>query len=154
MNLSHLWLIVPVAMACVVGAVVFALLTRRKRPKSFAPPKANNRDNWDEHEDSFADRRNSLRREGQPVRIHLASPTIRGGQGEGYVLDRSTGGLRVAVQIPIPAGTMLQVKAANAPDTVPWVTIVVRSCCNGGQHFELGCEFDRTPPWNVLLLFG
>ena len=153
MNLTHLWLLVPVALACVVGVVLFTILTRR-RAKRFKLPKGAKRDNWDEHEDSFADRRNSLRREGQPVRIHLASPTIRGGQDEGFVLDRSTGGLRVAVQVPIPAGTMVQVKAANAPDTVPWVTIVVRSCRNGGEHYELGCEFDRTPPWNVLLLFG
>ena len=48
----------------------------------------------------------------------------------------------------------MQVRAANAPETTPWVSVIVRSCRNAGQHFEVGCEFDRTPPWNVLLLFG
>jgi len=52
-----------------------------------------------------------------------------------------------------PGGTM-QVRAHNAPDTTPWVTVVIRSCRNTGKHFEVGCEFDQTPPWNVLLLFG
>jgi hypothetical protein len=32
--------------------------------------------------------------------------------------------------------------------------MAVRNCRDAGQHFELGCEFERTPPWNVLLLFG
>ena len=22
------------------------------------------------------------------------------------------------------------------------------------EFFEIGCEFEKTPPWNVLLLFG
>ena len=35
-----------------------------------------------------------------------------------------------------------------------WVAVVVRNCKPTGTLFELGCEFEATPPWNVLLLFG
>ncbi len=32
--------------------------------------------------------------------------------------------------------------------------LVVRSCRKNGEFYEIGCEFEKTPPWNVLLLFG
>ncbi len=54
----------------------------------------------------------------------------------------------------VAPGTLIQVIADNAPDTIPWVTAVVRSCKPKEKQFELGCEFETTPPWNVLLLFG
>jgi len=53
----------------------------------------------------------------------------------------------------VVGGTML-VRADNAPDTIPWVTVIIRSCRQVGNHYEVGCEFDKTPPWHVLLLFG
>jgi hypothetical protein len=58
------------------------------------------------------------------------------------------------MQAVIAPGTTLQVKAVNAPDTIGFVTVIVRSCRKNGDHFEVGCEFEKTPPWNVLLLFG
>ena len=146
---------VPIVVGCLVGTVSLRFLGRRllrakraraPRPRTVAP--------GDEFEESFANRRSSVRRDGVPVQVVLTSPTLRSGQSGGYVLDRSTGGLRVAVTAAIPAGSVLQVRAGNAPDTVPWVTILVRSCRDTGPHYELGCEFERTPPWNVLLLFG
>ena len=104
---------------------------------------------------SFADRRTSTRREGgNPVKVVLASPVFKSGTHTGYVLDRSTGGLRMVASTGMPVGTSVQVRAAHAPDETPWVTILVRSCKPHGKGFEMGCEFDRTPPWNVLLLFG
>ncbi|QEG26270.1 PilZ domain protein [Gemmata obscuriglobus] len=112
--------------------------------------------NWDPPEQSYADRRAATRREGQPVRVLLAAATFRNGAGDGYVIDRSTGGLKLATQSALPPGSLVQVRAVDAPDTIGFVTLVVRSCRkNGAQdYFELGCEFEQTPPWNVLLLFG
>ncbi len=103
---------------------------------------------------SFGDRRNSLRREGQPVLVHIASPAFHGATRDGWILDRSTGGLRIQIESQVAPGTALQVIAENAPDTTPWVTAIVRSCKPVDRQFELGCEFETTPPWNVLLLFG
>lgn len=109
---------------------------------------------WAPPEQSYADRRGTVRRDGQPVRVVLFSPVLGKGMSDGFVLDRSTGGLRIAVSAAVPVGGTLEVKAANAPDTVGFVTVVVRSCRKNGDHFEVGCEFEKTPPWNVLLLFG
>lgn len=109
---------------------------------------------WEEHDRSRADRRNSIRREGAPVRVYVTSPVLRGQAQTGWVMDRSTGGLRLALRTALPPGSFIQVRTENAPDTVPWVTLVVRSCKDLGEHFELGCAFEQTPPWNVLLLFG
>ena len=84
----------------------------------------------------------------------VTSPALKNEVASGYVLDRSTGGLRLALTVAVASGITLQVRADNAPDNTPWVTVLVRNCRHAGQHYELGCEFDKTPPWNVLLLFG
>jgi hypothetical protein len=109
---------------------------------------------WEPPEHSYADRRGAVRREGTVVRVLLAAPPFRNGVGEGFVLDRSTGGLRIAVTTPLEPGITVQVRATNAPETVGFVGVLVRSCRKTGEFFELGCEFEKTPPWNVLLLFG
>jgi hypothetical protein len=153
---QQLLISILVAVGLLVGLGILGFFTLRKRkPKGIRVPRdrAEDRD-WEDHEYSFANRRASVRRDGLPVQVNLTSPTLRGGRNGGYVLDRSTGGLRVAVTAAIPAGTVLQVRADNAPDTVPWVGILVRSCRDTGPYFELGCEFEKTPPWNILLLFG
>ncbi len=109
---------------------------------------------WEPAGQSYADRRGAVRREGQPVRVVLAASTFRNGVCDGYVIDRSTGGLKIASQSAVAPGSTLQVRAVDAPDTVGFVTLLVRSCRKTDDHFELGCEFEKTPPWNVLLLFG
>ncbi|MFO0804533.1 MAG: PilZ domain-containing protein [Gemmataceae bacterium] len=109
---------------------------------------------WAPPEQSYADRRGAVRREGAPVRVLLSSTTFRNGVNDGYVVDRSTGGLRILIQSAIAPGSTMQVKAVNAPDNIGFVTVIVRSCRKNSDHFELGCEFEKTPPWNVLLLFG
>jgi hypothetical protein len=110
--------------------------------------------NWAPPEQSYADRREAIRREGTPVRVLLASPTFRNGMSDGFILDRSTGGLRVAMSIAMAPGSTMQVRAVNAPDTIGFVTVIVRSCRKTDDFFIIGCEFEKTPPWNVLLLFG
>jgi hypothetical protein len=110
--------------------------------------------NWTPPEQSYADRREAVRREGAPVRVLLASPTFRNGVSDGFVLDRSTGGLRVAMSLAMAPGSTMQVRAANAPDTIGFVTVIIRSCRKKPEFYEIGCEFEKTPPWNVLLLFG
>ena len=109
---------------------------------------------WEPPEHSYADRRGAVRREGTVVRIVMAAPAFRNGVGEGFVLDRSTGGLRIAVTTPLEPGLIVQVRAANAPETVGFVGVHIRSCRKNGDFYEIGCEFEKTPPWNVLLLFG
>lgn len=109
---------------------------------------------WEPPEQSYADRRGSARREGAPVRVTLSAPSFRNSTSDGFVVDRSTGGLRIAMQTAMAPGSTMQVRAVNAPDNIGFVTVIVRNCKKSGDFFEIGCEFEKTPPWNVLLLFG
>ena len=149
----------PIAAGCGVGLLALALLSARgrsSRPEA-APvlaPRPAGGDPGEPDDPSLANRRGAHRREGAPVRVMLSAPALRNKAHSGYVLDRSTGGLRIASSVELSAGSPLQVRAEHAPETTPWVTVIVRNCRNAGQHYELGCEFDQTPPWNVLLLFG
>jgi hypothetical protein len=145
---------------CISTAFRAAFYRRELNPEKFASsggPKPSLNDkalNWEPLEQSYADRRGSVRREGQPVRVTLAATVFRNGVADGYVIDRSTGGLKIAAQVAVAPGSTLQVRAVDAPDTVGFVTLIVRSCRKADDHFEFGCEFEKTPPWNVLLLFG
>lgn len=123
-------------------------------PSAGNPPKNEKALNWAPPEQSYADRRGSVRREGVPVRVLLSSPSFRNGVADAFVVDRSTGGLRFVSETAIAPGSALQVRAVNAPDTVGFVTVIVRSCRKEADNFIIGSEFDKTPPWNVLLLFG
>ncbi len=109
---------------------------------------------WVGWEPSAGDRRSSLRRGGQAVPVKVAAPLFRGGLIDGYVIDRSTGGLCIALSCAVPTGTILKVRAVHAPDTVDFVNVIVRNCRQNKEIYEVGCEFEQTPPWNVLLLFG
>ncbi len=147
---------VPYAAGLAAGALVLiAIVYRRRSGPDFlpAPPPSRSSD-WEIPQTSFGERRTSIRREGQAVKVMLSSPTFKRGVDSGYVVDRSTTGLRIAMGLAMAPGSTMQVRAHNAPDTIPWVTVVVRNCRNAGKHYEIGCEFDKAPPWNVLLLFG
>jgi hypothetical protein len=160
----------PVATGGAVAVLVLTTLClmslRRRKPEGLDPAAVaaatpapspgleENVLNWSPPEQSYADRRGSTRREGPPVRVILSSPTFRNGVTDGFVLDRSTGGLRITMSTGIAPGSTMGVRAVNAPDTIGFVTVIIRSCRKSGDFFEIGCEFEKTPPWNVLLLFG
>jgi hypothetical protein len=160
MNLSQLlsaeWMpyLLPGLIVVATGLMVTLLLVNRKRDGGLKPPKLKPPEGSAAVTASASDRRTSLRRDGQAVEVVVQSPAFKGGAAAGYVVDRSTGGLRLVLSTGMAAGTALQVRAKHAPDTIPWVTVLVRSCRQSDDHFELGCEFEKTPPWNVLLLFG
>ncbi|MCU0702513.1 MAG: PilZ domain-containing protein [Fimbriiglobus sp.] len=159
MNLSDLFssnflpYTLPALIVLATALMVLLLLVGRRRENALKKPKL--KGSTSEIVASTAsDRRASLRREGKAVEVVVMSPAFKSGEAPGYVLDRSTGGLRLALATGMAAGTALQVRAKHAPDNTPWVTVLVRSCRPNDEHFELGCEFEKTPPWNVLLLFG
>jgi hypothetical protein len=145
----------PVLVALAVTLVVFLLFRgQRKKKLALASLAEGGKSSWVTDPGSLSDRRSSLRREGTPVKILATSPAFENGTNPGYVLDRSTSGLKLALEAGMATGSSMQVRAAHAPDSTPWVTVIVRNCKDTGEHFEMGCEFEKTPPWNVLLLFG
>jgi hypothetical protein len=111
---------------------------------------------WEDYDPRrrYGDKRTSNRRQGGFVPLFLSSPAFTGGVCVGVVLDRSTGGLRIASEVEVRPGQPLNVIAEAAPPGTPWVAVTVRNCTKERNRFILGCEFATTPPWNVLLLFG
>lgn len=102
------------------------------------------------------ERRKSIRRTGMPTPIQIMDfkAARRPKPIDAYVLDRSSGGLRLAVEQPYPVGTMLKARPINAPAEFDWISIVVRSCRDSNDYFELGCQFEGELALNQLLMFG
>lgn len=154
LSAEHLPYVLPAAIVLATALIVVLLLVGRKRAvRVKLPPRRPAGPDLDFGQ-SPADRRNSVRRDGAPVEVVVTSPAFKSGTNNGYVLDRSTGGMKLALAAGMAPGGALQVRARHAPDTTPWVTVIVRSCRPTGEYYEIGCEFEQTPPWNVLLLFG
>src|SRR5262249_20881788 len=76
-------------------------------------------------EGSATERRSAFRREGQHVRVFITDAAAEGQPIEGWVLDRSVGGVCLSVTRQIPIDTLLSIRACNAPDTIPWTQIRV-----------------------------
>ena len=102
------------------------------------------------------ERRRAIRRGGLPTPILVvdAKAGKRAKATEAYVLDRSTGGLRLALEKGFPAGSALLAKPGNAPEGFDWVKLVVRNCREVGDYFELGCQFETDLELSRLLMFG
>src|SRR5205807_1624549 len=101
----------------------------------------------------LAERRSSLRRPGNPVAVLVASAQASTQPWEGWVIDRSRGGLRLAVPKPMAVGTLLKVRTTHDPECAPWVQLRVQRCRPRDGVWVLGCQFVQLPPINVLLLF-
>jgi hypothetical protein len=99
-------------------------------------------------------RRTSRRRWGNPTEVFLNSP-LWSKQVHGLVINRSLTGLAVFVDVEIQAGTVLKVRAVEAPYYVPWVDIEIKHCKKVGRNFIMGCQYRYEDiPWNVRVWFG
>jgi hypothetical protein len=103
---------------------------------------------------SVTERRCSLRRKGSLVEVQVSDEPATREPVKAWVFDRSMGGLGLLLDDEVTVGTVLSLRARNAPRSTPWVQVAVRSCKKDSAGYEVGCEFLRTPPWNILLLFG
>ena len=97
------------------------------------------------------------RRHGNPVEVYVAPPDDKEHPGVGSVLDRSMGGMRLALYHEIAVGTILAIHPVRADEMVPWVELEVRSCKPSTEMpglFEVGCQYVKSPPYSIQLLFG
>jgi hypothetical protein len=99
------------------------------------------------------DRRASPRREGQEIEVWVTD-TSEAIPCLGYVRNRSIGGLCLSVPQPFLEGTLIRVKPRHSSDASLWIPMIVRKCRANRGSWELGCQFQQTPSYNVLLLFG
>ena len=136
--------------ALVVGRV---LLGRRRQPKAAPGPEGGGHDPF--VQGSTTEQRQAHRRsQGCPVEVLLAGDAIpEAAPWRGWVVDRSVGGLRLAVPGLLAEGAVVAVRPAAAADA-PWTEVEVRSCQAVKDGWEVGCRFLKTPPYAVLLLFG
>jgi PilZ domain len=98
-------------------------------------------------------KRTGRRRWGNPTEVHIRS-TLWVGRLHGLVVNRSTGGLGIFLDVEIPPGTPLQLRAAEAPGNVPAIEAEVRHCRKVGKGFLFGCQFSDDVPWNARVWFG
>ena len=100
------------------------------------------------------ERRTAARRGGHAITVDLHDPDDKLPQQQGYVLDRSVGGLCLLVPNAVPVGSVWKVRPCNAPRTTPPVRVEVKSCAAAENEWKLGCQFEKTPSYAVLLMFG
>jgi hypothetical protein len=154
----------PYAVFWVPGLVFFAIvgsifwLMRREARLAMAPAAQ-----ADDHAvkplivHSPAEQRIAFRRQGNPVPIHVAAPDDKTNPETGCVLDRSVGGMRLALYHEVAPGVVLSIRPVHADNIVPWVDLEVRSCRISAEmsgQFEVGCQYVKSPPYSIQLLFG
>jgi hypothetical protein len=142
---------VATGLTLVAGRWLFARRAPRPTPRSQAG-EASRPDPF-EHGSSTEQRR-ALRRSGNPVEVLVSDAEVTAEPVPGWVLDRSVGGVCLALSDEVAAGTVLSLRPRQAPPGTPWVRAEVRTCKKAQDQFEVGCQFVRTPPWSILLLFG
>ncbi|HEX4588395.1 MAG TPA: PilZ domain-containing protein [Gemmataceae bacterium] len=96
--------------------------------------------------------RAAYRRPGNPVAVRLTNAFDQ--LCLGLVLDRSSAGVRLAVDGPLDIGRTFLVLPDLAPAGTGPVEVEVRWCEEQSDHYQVGCRFTSPLPVTVLLLFG
>ncbi len=151
--------VIPVIGLLAAGFTFFAgrwaLRRRRNRPPVPPPPAEPASPDYDPFDQgSLTERRRALRRKGNSVEVLVGEGESPAEPVRGWVIDRSTGGLCLLLSEEVASGTVLSVRPRTAPPETPWVRVEVRRCKKVRSGYEVGCRYERTPPWAVLLLFG
>jgi hypothetical protein len=100
------------------------------------------------------EQRGTPRRKGNPVGIDITDAQAKGEPFHAVVVNRSAGGLCLETDRPIEVATIVSLRVVNAPVTVPWIQVQIRSCRPEVNNWILGCQFVKPPPWSIMLLFG
>jgi hypothetical protein len=100
------------------------------------------------------EKRKHLRRHGRPVDILITKAPDTAPPEKGEVVDRSRSGVRLVVPKQYTVGTVLYIRALEAPDTASWIEVKIRWCRNKGNQWQIGGQFTQELAWGVLLLFG
>lgn len=154
-NDPALWLALVAGLVVILVFLVYGRLGRRSKGPVVLPQGSVD---WESPIASARhdERRRSIRRGGLPTPILVVDS--KGGKkaraSEAYVLDRSTGGLRLAMERAVQVGATLLAKPGNAPEGYEWVKVVIRSCREVGDYYEVGCQFETDLELSRLLMFG
>jgi hypothetical protein len=104
-------------------------------------------------EDGTLERRSGKRRWGNPTEVFLDSPRVSK-RLRGLIVNRSAPGVAIFVNEEVEPGTTLQIRAVEAPISIPSVDVTVKYCRKTLRNFILGCHAGKDFPWNVRGWFG
>jgi hypothetical protein len=107
-----------------------------------------------EEEENVEAMRAAPRRQGNPVQVTITDATNTMDGFQGWVIDRSSGGLRILVDQAIHAGSILSVKPVKAHAGFPWVQVKVCTCTPERGSFSIGVQFSTKLTWGELQAFG
>jgi hypothetical protein len=138
----------------VVGAIHYAMRQRKLAPSSAPAAQVQKKEPDPFVHGSTNELRKSYRRKGNPIEVQVIDKASGGAPVRGYVLDRSIGGLGLQMETPLEPDVVLTLRPTNAPHIAPWVDVIVKHCSRGEDGFDIGCQFLKTPPWPVLMMFG
>jgi hypothetical protein len=100
------------------------------------------------------EKRVAYRRERNPVQVAIAAECLGTDTVYGVVLDRTTDGVSLSVTREIYAGSVLTIRPANVSPMAPSLQVQVRHCHQSGTEWVVGCQWVKSPPYAVLLMFG
>jgi hypothetical protein len=101
-----------------------------------------------------AERRSTPRRKGNPVSVYISNGTTGSEPFQGWVVDRSAGGLRLLVDEPMQPGHQLTVRPVKVHASFPWVQVKVKNCYPERKSWCVGCQFVHRLAWDDLQHFG
>jgi hypothetical protein len=99
-------------------------------------------------------RRKSVRQSGNQIPVLVTFDGNPDSPWDGWIMDRSQGGLRLRVPQSAKIGSILQVRSIHASDSLPWVDVEVKNVREKPESWEVGCQFLSEPPGEVLRSFG
>jgi hypothetical protein len=136
-------------------AVVSVLIRRKRNTCPLPPLEKDNTPKPDPFDyGSASERRAAVRRGGKPTKVYISYADSPDELFLGWVVDRSMTGLGLLVSQEVEEESLLMVRTVHAPKESPWVQVTVMRCTPHEENWELGCQFVRTPPYSVLLLFN
>jgi len=105
------------------------------------------------------ERRTTSRRHGKLVSVTItrqASQVASAGVPamDGWVMNRSGGGLCLLVDEEVAPGTVLTVTPHLGPTAYEWIQVEVKSCRPERKSWLLGCQFLQKFSWDDLRPFG
>lgn len=100
------------------------------------------------------EKRFAYRRPGNSVEVGIADAEGEVELASGWALDRSAGGLRIAVPVALDVGAVVSLRPRQCSAMTPWVQVSIMNCQKHGEEWHVGCKFVRMPAWSVLVQFG
>ncbi len=102
-------------------------------------------------EEYWAERRSAPRFSVRQLKVLLLDPKSQAEPFEGWLLNRSLGGLGLSVPRQVEAGNIISVRPADGGEVTPWVRVEVRYCRLERGRWTLGCKFVDPLPSTSLL---